>query len=108
VPRDIWWTYHLYFQGRKPKPNKKPACIRWLGILQEILPNHGMRASFLLGWFSTLKMEVISFSETSGHIRTTRRYIPEEGNINNYRCKNLKSYILSESTQDVVLEVHAG
>jgi hypothetical protein len=32
------------------------------------------------------KMEVISSSETSVHIRTTRRYIPEDGNIHNYRC----------------------
>jgi hypothetical protein len=31
--------------------------------------------------FSTLKMEMISSSETSVHIPTTRRYIPEDGNI---------------------------
>jgi hypothetical protein len=39
-----------------------------------------------------LKMEVISSSETSFHIRTARRYIPQDGSIHNYRCKNLKSY----------------
>jgi hypothetical protein len=33
-----------------------------------------------------------NFSETSVHIRTTRRYIPEDGNIHCYRCENLKSY----------------
>jgi hypothetical protein len=27
--------------------------------------------------------------ETSVHIRTTRRYIQQEGNIYNYRCENL-------------------
>jgi hypothetical protein len=31
-------------------------------------------------------------SETSVHIRTTRHYIPDDGNIHNYRCENLKSY----------------
>jgi hypothetical protein len=34
-----------------------------------ILPVH---ADFLLGWFSTLNMDVILFSETSVHIRTAR------------------------------------
>jgi hypothetical protein len=33
-------------------------------------------------------------SETSVHIRTTRRYIPEDGNFYNYRSENLKSCIL--------------
>jgi hypothetical protein len=36
---------------------------------------------FWLGCFSTLKMEVIWPSETSVHIRTTRRYIPEDNNL---------------------------
>jgi hypothetical protein len=26
------------------------------------------------------------------HIRTTWRYIPDDGNIHNYRCENLRSY----------------
>jgi hypothetical protein len=30
-------------------------------------------------------------SETSVHIRTTRRYILEDGNIHNYRCENDRS-----------------
>jgi hypothetical protein len=33
-------------------------------------------------------------SETSVHIRTTRRYIHKNRNINNHRCENLKSYML--------------
>jgi hypothetical protein len=41
--------------------------------------------------YVTLKMEVICSSETSGRIRTTRRYITDDGNIHNYRCENLKS-----------------
>jgi hypothetical protein len=50
------------------------------------------RACFLLGWFSTLRMEVILSSKTSVHILITRRYIREDGNFHNYRCENLKSY----------------
>jgi hypothetical protein len=49
-----------------------------------------LHAIFFLDWFSTFKMEVLSFSETSVHIWTTRRYIPEDGNIHNYRSENLK------------------
>jgi hypothetical protein len=39
-------------------------------------------------------MKVIRSSETSVHIRTTRRYIPEDRNFHfdNCRCENLKSY----------------
>jgi hypothetical protein len=44
----------------------------------------------LLGWFSTLKM-VIHYSETSMRVRTTWHYIPEDSNIHNYCCENLKS-----------------
>jgi hypothetical protein len=35
---------------------------------------------------------MIIFSETSVHIRTTRRYVPEDGNIHNHRYENLKFY----------------
>jgi hypothetical protein len=52
-----------------------------------------LHAGFLLDPFPTLKMEVIRSSETSVHIRTTRRYIPEDWSIRNYRCENLKSCI---------------
>jgi hypothetical protein len=41
----------------------------------------GLRHDFLLGWFLALNMEVTRCSETSVRIRTTRRYIPEDGNI---------------------------
>jgi hypothetical protein len=36
-----------------------------------------------LGKFATMKMEVTRSSETSAHFRTTRRYIPEDGTIQN-------------------------
>jgi hypothetical protein len=42
---------------------------------------------FLLGWFSTLKLEVIRYSETLVNMRTTRRCIPEDGNFSYYRCE---------------------
>jgi hypothetical protein len=38
-------------------------------------------------------MEAVRFSETSVHMRTTRRYIPEDGNFHNHRFENLKLYI---------------
>jgi hypothetical protein len=42
--------------------------------------------------FWTKKMEVIRSSETSVQIQITLNYSPEDGNILNYRCENLKSY----------------
>jgi hypothetical protein len=39
-------------------------------------------------------MEVTRSNETSVHIRTTRRYNPEYGNIRNYRWENPKSYYI--------------
>jgi hypothetical protein len=75
------------------KQNTSFTCFgQWL---PNILPSHLLRAAFLLCWFPTLKMEVIPSSETSIHIQTTRQYIPEDGNIHNYGCENLKSYIRS-------------
>jgi hypothetical protein len=48
-----------------------------------------------LNYSTTLKMEAIRSSETSGTTqRTTRRHIPEEDTLQNHRCENLKSYML--------------
>jgi hypothetical protein len=55
------------------------------------LPTHLLEAGFLLCWFLALNMEVIRSSETSVHIQTTRRYIPEDDNFHNYHHENLKS-----------------
>jgi hypothetical protein len=47
-----------------------------------ILPNHLLQAGFLLALFSTPKMEVVLYSETSVHTRATLCYVPKDGNIN--------------------------
>jgi hypothetical protein len=41
-------------------------------------------------------MEVIRSSETSVHLRTARRYIPEGDKIHNYLCENFKFYKLKK------------
>jgi hypothetical protein len=68
-------TYHLQLHGRK-------YCLATCYILVSCSTDF------------TLKMDVISSYVTSVHIRTTRRYILEDGNIPNYRCENIKSYIV--------------
>jgi hypothetical protein len=55
----------------------------------------GKLCSACSAYSSTLKMEVICFSETSVDFqRTARRYIPEYSTLHNHRCENLKSYII--------------
>jgi hypothetical protein len=41
--------------------------------------------------------------ETLVHIRTTRRYIPEDGDIHNHSCQDLKSYITEQVGREVSL-----
>jgi hypothetical protein len=47
----------------------------WTDVSEEsitsIMPSHLLQASFLVGWFSTLNMEVMCSSETSVHMQTT-------------------------------------
>jgi hypothetical protein len=47
---------------------------------------------FLARDFSTLKMEAIRYSETSGNTRSTWRHIPEDGILHSHRRENLRSY----------------
>jgi hypothetical protein len=56
VNRRFGGTHHLHLQGRKSAKQ---------------FPGHLIHADFLLGWFSTLKTDVIRSPETSVHIRTT-------------------------------------
>jgi hypothetical protein len=44
-----------------------------------------LQAGFLIGWFSTLEMEAIRFSETLVRILPTPRYIHEDSYIKK-RC----------------------
>jgi hypothetical protein len=47
----------------------------------------------LLNYSSTLKMEALRSSETSGTTqRTARRHIPEDDTFYNHHFENLKSY----------------
>jgi hypothetical protein len=46
-----------------------------------LLPSHLVHARFLLGLISILKTEAIYSSETSVHIQTTWRYMPDDGKI---------------------------
>jgi hypothetical protein len=43
--------------------------------------SHLLQPGSLLGLFSTVKMDVVRSSEKSVHIRTTRRYSREGGNV---------------------------
>jgi hypothetical protein len=61
------------------QPSKKQACSRWLDRILQLPPD--MTLFSCSANFSTLKMEVIRFSETSVNIQTTWRYIPEDCNI---------------------------
>jgi hypothetical protein len=67
--------------GQNNQPSKKPAYSKLLG-------RNLLHADVFLGWSFTLKMEVIPSTETSVHLRTTRSYIPEDGNDHNCRCED--------------------
>jgi hypothetical protein len=43
--------------------------------------------------FSTLKIEAIHSSETSVHIRSTQRHIPEDDILHSNLCETLRSYV---------------
>jgi hypothetical protein len=44
-------------------------------------PSHLLQLAFSLGYFPTLKMEVINFSETKVRIENARSHNPEDWNI---------------------------
>jgi hypothetical protein len=55
-------------------------------------------AGFLLTYASTLKIEAMCSSETPVEFQwTTQRYIPENRDLHNHRCENLKSFTLTSS-----------
>jgi hypothetical protein len=54
---------------------------------------------------SALKMDEIYSSETSIDFqRITRRYIPEDSTVHNYRFENLKSHMLYILVADIILK----
>jgi hypothetical protein len=84
VNRRFRRTYHLQIQGSKSAQRETSV---------QKVSSRILHVGFLLGWFSILNMKVIRSSETSAYIRTKWRCIPEDGNIHNCRCENIKSYI---------------
>jgi hypothetical protein len=74
VNRRFGGTYPHHLQGRKI-PGEEPS---WADEHADS---------------STLKMVVISSSETSVHTRSTRRHIPEDDILRSHRRENFKSYI---------------
>jgi hypothetical protein len=50
-------------------------------------------------------MKVIRFFETSDPIRTTWRYIPEDGNMHNFRCDNLKYHKNQRKVSFIILQL---
>jgi hypothetical protein len=82
-----------------PVGKRKGFCSVPIGSVLSFFRLTLQFAGFLLGCFSTLKMKVILFSETSAHIRTTRRYIPEDDTFHNYRCENLRSSLLGSKSK---------
>jgi hypothetical protein len=59
--------------------------------------------------FSTLNMDVIRSSETSVDTKSTRRHVPEDGNLHSHRCESFKSYtmlIMIVFTLTILARVH--
>jgi hypothetical protein len=48
------------------------------------------------------------FLRNIGSQRTTRRHIPEDGTLQNYRCENFKSYKAQRISFEIGTEFHAS
>jgi hypothetical protein len=89
--------------GSKNKPRKKPASKQ----VARRAPVFTLVSCS--PYFSTLKMEAIFSSETSVDTpRTTRRYIPEDGTLHNYRCENLKFYTFVQCLRCIKINMSNG
>jgi hypothetical protein len=81
-------------EARGHRPWKGPYCVQ--GRTGKIVS-------------STLKMEAICSSETSvATQQTTRRHIPEDDTLHNYRCENLKSSSYSTRAYPLVVPSNSG
>jgi hypothetical protein len=65
-------------------------------------------AGFLARGVSTLKIEAIRSSETSGYTRSTRGHIPEDGLLHSHRRENLKSYTVLKNISNKILFFSMG
>jgi hypothetical protein len=72
VNRRVGGTYRFLLQGRQIR-ERRTSVSRWL-----------LTGSWLAD-FSTLKMEAILSSNTSVHTRSTRRHIPEDSTVLNFK-----------------------
>jgi hypothetical protein len=64
-----------------------PSLVRGLMVIAQ--SSQVLHGGFSLGRFSTLKMEVRSYSEALVYIRTTRLYITDDGNIHIILYQNI-------------------
>jgi hypothetical protein len=94
--RQVW---HLVREGTRWGQDRICETVKNIWSSWGLTPWHTVSSNVTLAVTtesSTSKIEIRSFG-TSVHIRTTPRYIPEDSSIhnchiNNYRCKNPKSY----------------
>jgi hypothetical protein len=64
------------------------AQTEWYEKKVQNLSRHLLHSGFLLGWFSTQKIEVIRFYEMSVPIQTTRLHNTEDCNIHNLNTED--------------------
>jgi hypothetical protein len=78
----------IYQRCIKQRPSIDESChlLGYNAVQNSLQPPAAVWFLVPLSFF-TLKTEMIRSSETWVHIRTRRRYIPEDGNINNYCCE---------------------
>jgi hypothetical protein len=82
VNRRLGGTYRLNLQGRKNKFRKKSAESRWQALFG-LPPVFRWFPAELI--FATVNMEATcSFEKSVDTERTTRRYIPEDGTLQNF------------------------
>jgi hypothetical protein len=85
---DYWKLHKLRFhthEGGSPSFTYVPCFGTTKATIRYVrLPSPLLHIGLMLGWFSTLKMEVTRPSETSVHIRIALRCIPEDDSIRQY------------------------
>jgi hypothetical protein len=87
-PKNIWkyFSFDIPWSQQRPKKRMLNVAIFW-----DLVPCNAERW-FLGGLIFDPEEGGDTFLRNIGLRMTTRRYIPEDGNIHNYRCENLKSW----------------